>query len=254
MNTRHLFEKELSDLNLLIIKMGSLVEESIDNTIYALKKQDDALARKIFFNDDIIDDMEQKIERFCLNLIARQQPIAKDLRTISTALKIITDMERIADHSSDIAEITLRMTNEKYIKPLIDIPKMAESAKQMVNKAIDSYIEQDIDMAKDVCSRDDEVDDLFFKIILELINIMKNNVDTVEQAINFMFIAKYLERMADHATNIAEWVAYNITGEHEHLAKILHKDDRVNNPFISNEFSSKIDEDEIDENYDDSDF
>ena len=110
-----------------------------------------------------------------MNLIARQQPLAKDLRTISTALKIITDMERIADHSSDIAELTIRMANVKYIKPLIDIPRMAELAKQMVNKSIDAYIKQDMELAQEVCASDDDVDDLFNKIILELVNIMKND-------------------------------------------------------------------------------
>ena len=171
-----------------------------------------------------------------MNLIARQQPLAKDLRTISTALKIITDMERIADHSSDIAEITIRMAHEKYIKPLIDIPKMAELAKQMVNKSIDAYVKQDIELAQNVCESDDEVDDLFYKIILELVSIMKNDPQTVEQAIDFMFIAKYLERMADHATNIGEWVVFNVTGEHEHLARhVDHKDDRINNPFVMDE-------------------
>lgn len=232
MVTRHFFDKELEELHLDLIKMGSLVEESIENTIIALKKQDVELARKIFRSDDIIDDLERTIERRCLNLIARQQPLAKDLRTISTALKIITDMERIADHSSDIAEITIRMANEKYIKPLIDIPKMAELAKQMVNKAIDSYIKQDVDLAQEVCDSDDAVDDLFFKIIFELINIMKNDPQSVEQAINFMFIAKYLERMGDHATNICEWVVFNVTGEHDHLTRHIYKDDSIHNPFI----------------------
>ncbi|MDP4180064.1 MAG: phosphate signaling complex protein PhoU [Bacillota bacterium] len=230
--TRHFFDKELEELHHELIKMGSLVEESIDNTIIALKKQDINMARAIFRNDDIIDDMEKLIERKCMNLIARQQPIAKDLRVISTALKIITDMERIADHSSDIAEITIRMADEKYIKPLIDIPKMAELAKQMVNKSIDAYVKLDLELAESVCKSDDAVDELFFRIILELINIMKNDPQTVEQAINFMFIAKYLERMADHATNIGEWVAFIITGEHEHLSRHINKDDSINNPFI----------------------
>lgn len=224
MVTRHLFEKELDELHLQLIKMGSLVEESIDNTIIALKKQDIAMAKKIFKDDDIIDDMEKKIERICLNLIATQQPLAKDLRTISTALKIITDMERIADHSSDIAELTIRMANEKYIKPLIDIPRMAEMAKQMVNKSIDAYIKQDMELAVEVCNSDDAVDELFSKITLELINIMKNDSESIEQAIDLMLIVKYLERMADHATNIGEWVVFNITGEHDHLAKHLDKE------------------------------
>lgn len=231
MVTRHSFDQGLDDLHLDLIKMGSLVEESIDNTILALKKQDVELARQVFKNDDVIDDLEQRIERKCMNLIARQQPLAKDLRTISTALKMITDMERIADHSSDIAEITIRMAHVKYIKPLIDIPRMAEMAKQMVNKSIDAYIKQDIILAQEVCASDDDVDNLFNQIILELINLMKNDSQTIEQCIDFMFIAKYLERMADHATNIGEWVVFNVTGEHDHLARLFHKDDRMNNPF-----------------------
>jgi phosphate transport system protein len=222
--TRNFFDKELDKLHLELIKMGSLVEESIDNTIVALKKQDVAMAKKIFNNDDIIDDLEKKIERICLNLIATQQPLAKDLRSISAALKIITDMERIADHSSDIAEITIRMSHEKYIKPLIDIPRMAELARIMVNKSIDAYIKQDMDLAIEVCRSDDAVDELFSKITLELINLMKNDSSTIEQGIDLMLIAKYLERMADHATNIGEWVVFNITGEHDHLAKHMDKE------------------------------
>jgi phosphate transport system protein len=222
--TRNFFDKELDKLHLELIKMGSLVEESIDNTIVALKKQDVAMAKKIFNNDDIIDDLEKKIERICLNLIATQQPLAKDLRSISAALKIITDMERIADHSSDIAEITIRMAHEKYIKPLIDIPRMAELARIMVNKSIDAYIKQDMALAIEVCKSDDAVDDLFSKITLELINLMKNDSSTIEQGIDLMLIAKYLERMADHATNIGEWVVFNITGEHDHLAKHMDKE------------------------------
>lgn len=221
--TRNFFDKELDQLHLELIKMGSLVEESIDNTIVALKKQDVDMARKIFNDDDIIDDLERKIERICLTLIATQQPLAKDLRSISAALKIITDMERIADHSSDIAEITIRMAHEKYIKPLIDIPKMAELARIMVNKSIDAYIKQDMALAIEVCKSDDAVDDLFSKITLELINLMKNDSSTIEQGIDLMLITKYLERMADHATNIGEWVVFNITGEHEHLAKHIEK-------------------------------
>jgi phosphate transport system protein len=217
MVTRHFFDNELENLHLDLIKMGGLVEESIENTIIALVKQDIDLAREIFRNDDIIDELEKKIEKRCLNLIARQQPLAKDLRAISAALKIITDMERIADHSADIAEITIRMASQKYVKPLIDIPKMAEHAKQMVKNSIDAYVRQDTDLARKVCDSDDDVDELFQKIILELINIMKNNPQNIEQATDLMFIAKYLERMADHATNISEWVVYNVTGEHGNL-------------------------------------
>lgn len=216
---RHSFDKELENLKSLMVKMASLVEESIENSIIALKKQDIELAKQVFENDDAIDDLESKIEKVCINLIARQQPLAKDLRSISTALKIITDMERIADQAADISELTIRMAHMKYFKPLIDIPIMADLTKKMVIKSIDAYIKQDVDLAKEVCDSDDEIDDLFSKIVLELINIMKNNPETVEQATDFMFIVKYLERIGDHATNIGEWVVYNVTGSHDHMAR-----------------------------------
>ncbi|MDF2987697.1 MAG: phosphate transport system regulatory protein PhoU [Eubacterium sp.] len=216
---RHSFDKELEQLQNLMVRMAGLVEQSIENSILALRRQDIELARKVYESDDEVDELEGKIEKICINLIARQQPLAKDLRTISTALKIITDMERIADHAADIAELTIRMADMKYIKPLVDIPHMAELAKKMVIRSIDSYIKQDIVLAKEVCDGDDEVDDLFSKIVLELINIMKNNPETVEQATDFMFIVKYLERIGDHATNIAEWVVFNVTGSHDHLAR-----------------------------------
>lgn len=232
MAIRYSFEQKLQDLHLDLIRMGGLVEESIDKTILALTKQDIEMARNIFEGDDAVDDLERSIEKKCLILIARQQPIARDLRIITAALKIITDMERIADHSSDIAEITIRMANEKYIKPLIDIPKMAYKAKQMVNRAIDAYIRQDVELAKEVCASDDDVDELFHKIVLELVGFMRGDSETIEQSVNLMFVAKYLERMGDHATNIAEWVVYIVTGEHEHLARQMHKDDKKNNPFI----------------------
>ncbi len=216
---RHSFDKELEHLHELMVQMSGLVEESIENSILALKKQDIELAKKVYQSDDEVDELESRIEKICINLIARQQPLAKDLRAISPALKIITDLERIADHAADIAELTIRMANMKYVKPLVDIPNMAELAKKMVIRSIDSYIKQDINIAMDVCDSDDEVDDLFSKIVLELINIMKNNPETVEQATDFMFIVKYLERIGDHATNIAEWVVFNVTGTHDHLAR-----------------------------------
>lgn len=216
---RHSFDKELENLKNLMLKMAGLVEESIENSIIALKKQDVELAKQVFENDDTIDQLESSIEKICINLIARQQPLAKDLRSISTALKIITDMERIADQAADISELTIRMADMKYFKPLIDIPIMADLTKKMVVKSIDAYIKQDIELAKEVCDSDDEIDNLFSKIVLELINIMKNNPETVEQATDFMFIVKYLERIGDHATNIGEWVVYNVTGNHDHMAR-----------------------------------
>ena len=199
MNARHLFNKKLEELHLDLIKMGSLVEESIEKTLLALQKQDIELAGRIFRDDDLIDELEQKIEKKCLTIIASQQPLAKDLRAIGAALKMITDMERIADHSADIAEITIRMAEEQYIKPLIDIPKMAELAKEMVRQSIDAYVKQDIELARAVCADDDAVDALFDQIVQELIVVMKRDAQTVEQATNLLLIAKYLERMGGNA-------------------------------------------------------
>jgi phosphate transport system protein len=208
------FMEELSELHKQLVEFASFVEESIDRTIIALKSQDIELAARIISDDDIADEMEKKIERMCLNLIAKHQPLAQDLRTISTTLKILTDLERIADHSSDIAELTVRLSKEHYIKPLVDIPKMANVARKMVTNSINSFINNDQTLAAEVCKNDDEVDSLFNIIVLELISLMKDAPNKVEQCIDLMFIAKYLERMGDHATNIAEWAIYNITGEH----------------------------------------
>jgi len=208
------FMEELEELHKELVRFASYVEESIDRAIIALKSQDTTLAAKIIKDDDIADEMEKKLERMCINLIAKHQPLANDLRTISTTLKILTDLERIADHSSDISELTIRLSNENYVKPLVDIPKMAQTARKMVTKSIDAFINNNTALAGEVCSSDDEVDALFNIIILELINLMKDSPDKVEQCIDLMFIAKYLERMGDHATNIAEWTIFNVTGEH----------------------------------------
>lgn len=229
--TRFSFDKALKELDFNLIKMGTYVEESIEKTIKALTERDVGLAKTIMADDDIIDDMEQNIEKMCVTLIARQQPIAKDLRLITSVLKIITDLERIADHSSDIAELTLNFSDSKFIKPLIDIPKMAEMARQMTDKAIDSFIKKDFQLAREVCASDDYVDELFERVKIDLAEIMKNKPEHIDQIIDLLMIAKYIERMADHATNIGEWVAFSITGNHEHLAHMYHKDSLLENPF-----------------------
>jgi len=229
--TRFSFDKALKELDFSLIKMGTYVEESIEKAIKSLTDKNTDLAVTIIDDDDIIDDMEQNIEKMCVTLIARQQPIAKDLRLITSVLKIITDLERIADHSADIAELTLNFKDKQFIKPLIDIPKMAEMARMMTDKAIDSFIKKDYELAKEVCASDDYVDELFEKVKLELADFVKSRPDDIDQIIDLLMIIKYIERMADHATNIGEWVAYSITGEHEHLAHLYHKDSLSENPF-----------------------
>jgi phosphate transport system protein len=214
MPVRHEFLKELEILHKNVVKMGAMIEQSIDDMIQALVKQDVILAEEVIKRDDKIDDLEYKIEQECIMLITRQQPIASDLRKIASVMKIITDLERIADHCSDISEYTIRIVNEKYIKPLVHIPEMAEKVKIMVRKTIDSYINSDLEGAKEVMAADDEIDKYFHMIVEELSELMQNKPEVVPQCLSFIFIVKYLERMGDHSTNIAEWIEYIVTGSH----------------------------------------
>ena len=217
MTVRHAFDEQLSELKDLLLAMAVNAENSIDLAITALMNRDMALARQVISGDDAIDAQERQIETTCLELIARQQPLAADLRFISMILKMVTDIERIADHSSDISEVTLRLGEEAPIKPLVDIPKMADVAREMVHGAIRAFVTNDMEMALAVCRRDDEVDRLFQRVVVDLSVMMKANPAVVDRAIDLIFIAKYLERVGDHATNIGEWVAFNITGKHRHL-------------------------------------
>lgn len=212
--TRNYFDNELQELQLALIKMSSIVEESLSNSIKALKKQDIALAEKVIDSDDLIDKMELQIEEKCLKLIALQQPIAKDLRIIATALKIITDLERIGDHAVDIAKITKRLSNERYIKELIDIPRMTYIVTGMVKDSIDAYVKLDVAKAREVSKRDDEVDGLHSQIFRELLLLMMEDPRKINQSTYFLFVSQYIERIADHVTNICEWIIYAVTGEH----------------------------------------
>ena len=211
---RNRFDRELNLLNNELIEMGNLIESSIKAAISALKEQNVELAKKIVENDSEIDDMEREIEKRCLKLLLQQQPVARDLRFISSALKMITDMERIGDQASDISEITIRLADKPYIKELIHIPEMAEVAIKMVKYSIDSFVRKDIELIKKVILLDDQVDELFDIIKNELIHIVREDINSKEQVIDLLMIAKYLERIGDHAQNIAEWVYYAITGEH----------------------------------------
>lgn len=210
------FDSELHQLNQALITMGGMVEDSIEKAIIALKKQDVALAQKIIEGDDAIDDQEHLIEKKCINIIARHQPLAIDLRTVSAALKVITDLERIADHSTDISELVISMAGEPYIKPLIDIPKLSDVAREMVQEALNAYIMRDQVLARAVIERDDEADFLFSRITQDLIALMQQSPATVPQGVSLLLLAKYLERVGDHAVNVAEWAIYVTTGIHPH--------------------------------------
>ena len=214
---RNHFDNELQELIKDIIKMSSIVEDALSYSIKALKKQDIKLADIVIAQDDLVDKMELEIEDKCLRLIALQQPIAKDLRIIATALKIVTDLERIADHAVDIARITKRLSGEKYIKELIDIPRMAHIVTGMVKDSIDAYVRQDVDKAREVSMRDDEVDGLHSQIFRELLLLMMEDPRKINQSTYFLFISQSIERIADHVTNICEWIIYAVTGEHVDL-------------------------------------
>ena len=215
--TRNYFDKELQDLHLLMLKMCTVVEEALNNSVYALKHQDIELAQSVIDGDDVIDNMEAQIEDKCLKLIALQAPMAKDLRFIATAMKIITDLERIADHAVDISKITKRLASEKYIKELIDIPRMGEIITRMVKESIDAYVKQDADKAKIVAQMDDEVDAIHKQIFRELLLIMMEDPKKINQATNFLFVSKSLERIGDYVTNICEKIIYAVTSEHTNL-------------------------------------
>ncbi len=211
---RSRFDKELELLNEELIEMGNIIESSIEAAVTALIEQNVDLARRVVDGDKEVNDIEKSIERRCLKLLLQQQPVASDLRLISSALKMITDMERIGDQASDISEITIRLAGQKYIKQLIHIPQMAEATIKMVKDSIDAYVKRDLELVKAVIKYDDEVDELFNIIKNEVIDLIREHVDNGEQAVDFLMIAKYFERIGDHAQNIAEWVFYSITGEH----------------------------------------
>jgi len=208
------FDEQLAQLNDMLIEMGALIETSIALATQALREQDLELAKKAITYDLEVDQKEKDIEALCLKLLLRQQPIAKDLRLVSAALKMITDMERIGDQAADIAEIAIILAKTPLIKKLVHIPQMAEAAVRMVTDSIDAFVKKDLEMAKAVIEYDDVVDDLFDTIKLDLIELIRADSANGTQALDLLMIAKYFERIGDHATNIAEWVVFSITGKH----------------------------------------
>jgi len=207
------FEEKMHLLLEKLQEMGSLVEESIARSIESLKKQDLELAQKVIDGDDIIDDLEREIEGKCLEVIATQQPMARDLRRVATLFKMISDLERMADYATSIAKITIRIGHQPLIKPLVDIPRMAILSQKMVKQSLDAYVREDITLAEAVGQDDDEVDNLFGQIFRELLTIMMENPKTITQATQLLFVGRWLERISDHATNIAEEVIFLVTGK-----------------------------------------
>lgn len=212
---RKTFEASLEDLNVELIKMGAIVENAINSAIIALKNNDDKLAKEVVDQDRVIDDMEKDIEAKCLSLILRQQPVACDLRVVSTALKMVTDMERIGDQAADIAELVMDFKSDLKYKAIEHIPAMAEAAVSMVHGAIAAFVNNDMQAAREIIKKDDIVDELFEKVKSDVSLSLQTDVKNCDMDINFLMIAKYLERIGDHAENICEWIEFSETGDYK---------------------------------------
>ena len=211
---RSRFDEQLQQLHHELLQMGALIERAIRSATAALTERDAEAARRVIAADREVDQAERDIEALCLRLLLHQQPVAKDLRLISAALKMITDMERIGDQASDISEIVIWLSGEPYIKELEHLPQMAEKAIRMVTGALDAYVLEDVALAREVMAMDDGIDDLFVTVKNELIDLIRSHSQSGSQALDLLMIAKYYERIGDHAQNIAEWAEYAYTGRH----------------------------------------
>ncbi len=212
MPERH-FDQELEELKANLLRMVGLVEKSIGEAVRALVEREDALAEEVIREDARIDEMEVVIEEACLRLLALRQPIAVDLRFISSAMKINNDLERMADQAVNIAERALELNKEALLKPLIDIPRMSELAQSMVKESLDAFIHRDAELARSVRDRDDEMDHLRDQVFRELLTYMMQDPKTINRAVHLILVARHLERIADLATNVAEDVVYFVQGK-----------------------------------------
>jgi phosphate transport system protein len=211
------FAENMKRLREKTLEMGGLAEELLAQSVVALKNQDLELARQVMMRDDDLDKMELEIEDRCINLLALQHPLASDLRMVTAVLKVATDLERLGDQACNVAEIALRIGNEELVKPLEDIPRLADMVQSMVRESLDAFVNKDILKAREVCAKDDEVDKLYYQLHQELMDYMVHckEASNVQQAANLLFVARFLERIGDHSTNIGERVIYLVTGKRE---------------------------------------
>jgi len=204
------FQKELDELKGYLLTMATLVEETIRDAVQSLVKRDSALAKKTFEMEDRINSIELTIDNMCLKLLALRQPMAADFRFISSAMKITTDLERMGDQAVNIAERAISLNQEPQLKPYLDIPRMAEIAQSMVKDVLDAFVNRDSKLARSVCERDDLVDRLNDQVIRELLTYMADDPKTIPRAVHLMIVCRCLERIGDHATNIAEDVIFMV--------------------------------------------
>lgn len=219
---RSRLDAQLEQLHTALIEMGALIEYAISSAADALFGQDVAQAARSIAFDREVDQKEKDIESLCLRLLLQQQPVARDLRLISAALKMITDMERIGDQSADIAEIVSHLAGTPYITDLSALRRMAEAACGMVKRSVDAFVQRDLALAQAVVADDDFVDAQFCAVRRTLVELLRRDASCGEQALDLLMVAKYLERIGDHAVNIAEWVIYSITGGHKNEELVDH--------------------------------
>jgi phosphate transport system protein len=212
MTQRH-FDEELSDLKTKLLRMAAQAEDQIDQALSALVTRDSALAREVIERDHLVNALDVEIDEESIRLLALHQPAARDLRLVTTAMKIATELERISDLAENVSERAIELNEEPQLKPYIDIPMMGNMARMMVKQSIDAFVKEDAQLARKVLADDDYVDDLMEQLFRELLSFMLEDTRTISRAIRLSFIAKYLERMADHATNIAELVVYLVEGK-----------------------------------------
>jgi phosphate transport system protein len=209
---RHL-DEELARINEQILRMGGLVEQQISEAMKALVERDSELARRIIANDKVINALDVEIDENCIRVLALQQPTAGDLRFVTTAMKLSTELERMSDLAENIAERAIELNEEPKLKPYIDLPRMAHWTQRMVRESLDAFVRHDAALARKVCADDDFVDDLTEQLFRELLSFMIEEPKTITRAIRLTFIGKYIERIADHATNMAELVVYMVEGK-----------------------------------------
>jgi len=219
LRTRRAFDEELARLKQELLKMGAFVESMLDRATRALMQHDVNLAKQVIRDDDVADDLDLEIEQHCMRLLALQQPMSRDLRTIGTVMKVIADVERVGDYSVDIARTALALADRPYFKELVDIPRMATVVADMHRLALQALVHENLDLVDQVAAKDDEVDRLWEGLLQELIEIMETRPEVVRQAVQLLLAARYLERIADHAVNVAERVAYMVTGEFAQLTE-----------------------------------
>jgi phosphate transport system protein len=207
---RSKFDGQLRKLNDEMISMGSMIEHAIQDAIDAFFNQNTEKARQIMQEDELVDQEQKKIENICFQLLIQQQPVARDLRTITAAMKMVTDMERIGDQAADISELTIMMADSPYRLKEDNIRKMSAETIIMLLQAVEAYVERDMEKARQVIAHDDVVDELFVKVKADLIEVMQQSPDYAEHAADLLMVNKYLERIGDHATNIAEWVIFSL--------------------------------------------